>query len=324
VQPILKTQTGDDTCLFFRAIPGVPVEFAFPEKSRSALAGVRGRLTVEDGILRVRDVEPGRGVALTIQGKSGTTRIIVLGEKDAENLWRVNLDGKDQLVLTDAQVFTDGRRLILRQVGNTVFDAEVFPAVPMKAGDAPGSQQAGKSSGLFEQLVFKVMDRKVAVEWSQTKGFGRAPAPLLGPTFSWRKSRVAMVPEPGSFDQAADWRITVPRGAMNGLSDLLLDIRYQGDQARLLSGDRLLTDNFYNGLAWQIGLKRFLSDESGSVFDLQVMPLASGARVFFEPGMEPRFDEKGQAGSMQSIQVHREYELDLSPLRTGAQNERRR
>jgi hypothetical protein len=67
-----------------------------------------------------------------------------------------------------------------------------------------------------------------------------------------------------------------------------------------------------------------LSDESGSVFDLQVMPLASGARVFFEPGMEPRFDEKGQAGSMQSIQVHREYELDLSPLRTGAQNERRR
>ena len=140
--------------------------------------------------------------------------------------------------MTDAQVFTDGRRLILRQVGNTVFDAEVFPAVPMKAGDAPGSQQAGKSSGLFEQLVFKVMDRKVAVEWSQTKGFGRAPAPLLGPTFSWRKSRVAMVPEPGSFDQAADWRITVPRGAMNGLSDLLLDIRYQGDQARLLSGDR--------------------------------------------------------------------------------------
>jgi len=323
-QPILKTQTGDDTCLFFRAIPGVPVEFAFLEESRSALAGVRGRLTADDGILRVRDVEPGRGVALTVHGKNGTTRIIVLGEKDAENLWRVNLDGEDQLLLTDAQVFSDGRRLILRQVGNTVFDVEVFPAGPMKAGDDSVSQQAGKSSGLFEQLVFKVRDRKVAVEWSQTKGFARAPQPLLGPTFPWRKSRVAMAPEPDSFDQAADWRITVPSGAMNGLSDLLLDIRYQGDQARLLSGDRLLTDNFYNGLAWQIGLKRFLSDESGSVFDLQVMPLASGARIFFEPGMAPRFDEKGQAGSMQSIQVRPEYEVDLTRPPTGAQNERSR
>ena len=56
-----------------------------------------------------------------------------------------------------------------------------------------------------------------------------------------------MTPEESSLAQAGEWRITLPRDAMDGLSDVLLAIRYQGDEARLLNGNRLLTDNFFNG-----------------------------------------------------------------------------
>lgn len=121
-----------------------------------------------------------------------------------------------------------------------------------------------------------------------------------------------MAPEESSFQQAGQWRIQVPRGAMNGLSNVLLAIKYQGDEARLLIDNQLLTDNFYNGTEWRIGLKRFLSERSASAFDLQVLPLANGTRIFFEPGLAPTFGENGQAGSVRSIEAHPEYELNLS------------
>jgi len=91
-----------------------------------------------------------------------------------------------------------------------------------------------------------------------------------------------------------------------------LAIHYQGDQARLLSDQRLLTDDFYNGREWQIGLKRFLSGSNASVFTLQLLPLSEKAPIFFEPGTKPVMGKYGQAGSLQSVDLIPEYEVDIS------------
>jgi beta-galactosidase len=311
-QPILKTHIGSDTYAFFRTIPGIPAEFAFPAEYRLGLKAQLGKLEEGEGLLRIRDVEPGFSVAITIHGKDGNIHFVLLGAEDADNLWRVIIEGKDHLLLTNAQVFNDEQHLTLRQVDNSVFDVGLFPAVHPKAGNDATAQEAGTPMGIFERFIWKVPERKVAIETEQTKAYGKAPQPILGTRATWRKSGVAMAPEESSFTQVGQWRITVPRGAMNGLSDVLLAIHYQGDEARLLTGNRLLTDSFYNGTEWRIGLKRFLSERSGSVFDLQVLPLAKNARIFFEPGLAPAFHENGQAGSLQSIEVRPEYELDLS------------
>jgi hypothetical protein len=44
---------------------------------------------------------------------------------------------------------------------------------------------------------------------------------------------------------------------MNGLSNLFLKVDYVGDVARLSAKNRLLDDDFYNGISWSVGLKRF-------------------------------------------------------------------
>jgi hypothetical protein len=300
-QPILKTHFGGDTYVFFRANSGIPAEFAFPTEYRHALHAMRGVLTAEAGLLRFHDVEPGLSVAMTIHGAHGNTFIVLLSEEDADNLWRVSIDGKDRLLLTNAQVFNDGQHLILHQIDNPIFGVSLFPAVHVRTGKHSIPQAKGMRQGIFQHFVWKVQDRKVSVESSQTKAFGKPPEPLLGAKAPWRKSGVAMAPEESSFQQAGQWRIQVPRGAMNGLSNVLLAIKYQGDEARLLIDNQLLTDNFYNGTEWRIGLKRFLSERSASAFDLQVLPLANGTRIFFEPGLAPTFGE-----------AHPEYELNLS------------
>jgi hypothetical protein len=120
-----------------------------------------------------------------------------------------------------------------------------------------------------------------------------------------------MAPDESNFVQAAEWNVTVPSNAFDGLSDVFLTIHYQGDEARLLAGDHLLTDNFFNGAEWRIGLKRFFAGTAARTFKLQVLPLNGKAPIFFEPGMAPSPGVDGQAGSLQSIEALPEYELDL-------------
>ena len=311
-QPILSTTTAGGTYVFFQAIPGIPAEFAFPAESKSKLNISSGTLKEQDGLVRVLRVEPGLGVAISIHGKSGVTHLVLLSPEAAGNLWRVTLHGQAQLVLSGAQVFSDGNKLMLRQIGNSRFDAALFPAARAVAGKAAISETAVSREGIFQPFSWKVQEHKISPEILQTRAIGKAPAPLLGPKASWRKSAVAMPPEESSFAEAGEWRITVPHDALNGLSDVFLAIRYQGDEARLLKVKRLLTDDFFNGREWQIGLKRFLSGTGATDFTLQVLPLSAKAPIFFEPGMKPAMDKNGQAGSLQSIEAIPEYELDLS------------
>jgi hypothetical protein len=120
---------------------------------------------------------------------------------------------------------------------------------------------------------------------------------------------VAQAPGAGDLPQAAKWRITIPAGALNGLSELLLRVDYQGDVARLSTGDRLLDDNFYNGKPWMIGLKRFLAPDRPSTFELSILPLRKDAPVYFELARPPQFNSDGQVVKLDDIRLVPEYQL---------------
>jgi len=164
---------------------------------------------------------------------------------------------------------------------------------------------------LFQHIALQAVERKIPIEVVKTRDFGTAPAPLLGPQAPWRSTRVAMTPDEASFARAGEWKITVPRDALNGLSDVYIVVRYQGDEARVFEGDRLLTDDFFNGTDWQIGIKRFLPNSKAATFKLQILPLSDKAPVFFEPGRTPTFDSEGQAGSLRSVEALPEYEMTV-------------
>ena len=311
-QPLLKLRRGNSTYLFFAETHGIPAEFAFPRESKTAVHAESGSLTEENGLLRIQNVGSGLSPAIIVQAHGNTVHLVLLSPSDAKNLWRVRLHGYDQLVLTEAQVYSDGERLILRQIGNPSFTAALFPAASISAGQAAPASAASTTEGIFQRLRWHMPERKVTLFSAQAKVFGQAPAPSFGPKLPWSKSAVVMAPDESSFAQAAEWTVTLPQGTLDGLSDVFLAIRYQGDQARLLAGDRLLTDNFFNGAEWRVGLKRFLADSSARTFRLQVLPLSTKAPILFEPGMAPTPRENGSSGELQSIEALPEYELDLS------------
>lgn len=311
-QPILKIKSAGDTYVFFKSIQGIAAEFAFPATNRSAVQAENCTISENNGTLTLRDVKPGLSTVITIRGNSGLTHIVLLSAEQAEDLWRVNFKGSDQLVLAKSQIYSDGSHIVLRQIGKPLFDVALFPIGKFAASNASTEAGAGKRTGLFQLLNLREPERKVTLQLEQTRAMGKAPLPVFGPKLSWRNETVIMAPDDSSFGQAGEWKIVVPQGALKGLSDLCLGVHYRGDEARLLKGSRLLTDNFYNGNEWQIGLKRFLPDPTSTTFLLQVLPLSKQSPIFFEPGKAPGFDKDGQAGALDSVEALPEYEVDLS------------
>ncbi len=309
-QPILKIHSGGETYAFFKAIPGIPAEFAFPESSHAAIHVEHGSISRQSGLLKVSAIKPGLSAALTLHGSGGVTHIVLLGVEQAGQLWRVNAAGHDQLVLSHSQVYSDGKQIILRQIGKPSFDVALFPTGNFTAGKVVVTASA--QAGIFQSLHLIQPERKIALQVAQTRAVGKAPAPLFGPKLPSRHVDVVMTPDESSFSQAGEWSLALPQNSLEGLSDLYLGVHYQGDEARLLSGGHLLTDNFFNGTEWRIGLKRFLSNSAPAAFSLQVLPLSRQAPIFFEPGLQPTFGPDSQAGALDSIELLPEYEVDLS------------
>ena len=135
---------------------------------------------------------------------------------------------------------------------------------------------------------------------------------------TWRKDSVALAPVDSAFTQAAKWELRVPAGALRGLADLVLEIDYTGDVARLRSSDDvLLDDDFFIGRPWRIGLKRF-AGQADAPFTLQVLPLRNDAPVYFQPPRPVAFPPNGQVATLQTVRAVPQYELVISTVGAGA------
>ena len=117
-----------------------------------------------------------------------------------------------------------------------------------------------------------------------------------------------MAPNDAEFAAAAKWSLMIPPSDWVGVNDLFLEAAYVGDIARLMSKQKLLTDNFYNGMPWEIGLRRFRNrfDEGG--IELQILPLRNDSPIFLEDRFRlPPGD--GQVVNLKSLTVVPQYQL---------------
>ena len=85
------------------------------------------------------------------------------------------------------------------------------------------------------------------------------------------------------------------------VEDIVLSIRYRGDTAKLLCNHTVIADNFFNGDAWVIGLRRF---HYPKVLSLEIQPLYPETKVFLE--VNP-FDQEGACASLDSVSAETIY-----------------
>ena len=89
-------------------------------------------------------------------------------------------------------------------------------------------------------------------------------------------NKVAEEPSDEDFNQAAVYTIDLPDVDR---TDLLLNIDYRGDVARLYADGKLIDDNFYNGRPFLYGLWRLPKD--CKQLELRILPLQKDMPIYF-------------------------------------------
>ena len=229
-------------------------------------------------------------------------RIVVLSREQALNAWKISLAGREVLLLSDADVYADGEQLHLRSRNNEMKFSTYAALASVPQANVP--VERGSRDGLFAVYSARVPKKTIEARWERVRDAAPAvPEKMV--------RGMAVMPDDADFERAAVWRLRLPERALDGLSDLFLSIRYAGSVGRLYGQGRLLDDNFYNGLPWEIGWKRFGSAARDRDLTLQVMPLRKESAVYIERGYWPDFRDGNPIAAIREILAVPEYEIIL-------------
>jgi beta-galactosidase len=308
-QLLTKLDAVDCIYYVFFAIPGVAPEFAFDEKTIGKITAAGATQVRQNGNLYVDGLESGTREAMSIQPLSGKTiHILLLSQEQAEDLWKMTLNGKPYLLLSGADVFFDKSTVHLRSRDIGPFAFSILPPLTAEPKSRAPVQKSG-NDGVFTSYAVSVEHRAFDVRWTQTRAAGQVDA--VQTSALQRKVPVAVAPEDSAYKNAAAWRIAVPTNEMTGVSDVFLRIDYTGDIGRLYAGQRLLDDDFFHGETWEVGLKRF-APLTGRDLTLEVLPLRKDAPIYFSPNARPEFGSAQQICEVRAITAVPEYEIQIT------------
>lgn len=314
-QPICHIDHGDVRTVFFAATPGVPTEFVFSD-ARLAIEAPGGKLKREGDKIRIRELETGTAAAIRLRNPQGAVlEIVLLDEADSLAIWKGRWAGRERVFFTRADLTIDGDNLCLRSTSEKSLIVGMLPARTALATPA-GAAVAPNGMGVFSvyaPATTPATPPAPAVE--QVKVAGPARTIKLGTG----KKPVAVAPDESEYEQAAVWRIRLPEG-IDLTRDPILRVHYAGDVARATLGGKLITDNFYNGTTFDIGLRRHAPDILTGELQLSILPLRKDAPIYLADAARPSFKGDEGVAAIQKVEIiyRHEAQLTVQPTRTPA------
>jgi beta-galactosidase len=265
----LLTKT-DARHYFFFCLPGIRCDFAFKaDHGLSVQAPGVGQAKRGD-VIYLEDVPAGSTIALKRKDQADVL-ITVLSQQDAENAWKIKAGDGEHLLISSQSFYGDGNQLTLESFASPKFSFRFLPAI---AGPVTASLPLHTAPGPSTYTA-QAVEAHLQVRLQQVAKGDAVPQTAL-------PGKKLMAPGDPEFAHAARWSVGLPANALTGLSDVYLQVNYTGDVARLTSGGRLLTDDFYNGKPWRIGLKRFAVEGRLPPLELSILPFGKDAPMFIE------------------------------------------
>jgi hypothetical protein len=302
--------------IYFEALPGIAAEFAFDAATVRSVKVSSGETVTDSGVVYVTGMQPGPGSSIDVVSSAGAAlRLVVLTASEAEYGWKVRIGGSDHLLITTQDFLADPdahpARIWLRSLATPHFEFSItpLPSVPLQANVPLTPAAATDRTAAF---TAEIPHWHAALQSTPIQPDAEVPPVKTGPAQDWRPHGVAQAPAAGDLPQAARWSIAVPAGALDHLSELFLEVKYEGDLARLTADHRLLDDDFFNGKPWMVGLSRFLAPDGSGNFDLSILPLRKDAPVYFELPERLQFAANGQIDKLDSLRLVPEYQLEIT------------
>jgi hypothetical protein len=280
------------------------LDFAASGPTVEALAGhlTRGE---NDALLSV--LKPGPGVAARMRSSDGhSVQIVVLGAADSRALWKGKLLGRDRVFLTRAGLILDGNEV--RLTSTNLADLSVAICPPPGSLASKDGDLTPKTDGVFQRFTPRApraVTCKIGFESIQAAGPPREIP--LGKI----QQPVATAPLDADFEKAAVWRVQLPDDISLD-ADPILRLHYVGDVARVMLDGKLMTDDFYNGNAFDIGLRRHAPGILKGDLRVAILPLRQDAPIYMAATARPDFSRAASVASLQSAEIIPRYQLQLT------------
>jgi hypothetical protein len=307
-QPLTAVDDGTVRTVFFSETAGVPAQFAF-EKSGPAVEALSGRLVAKDKVNILTDLTPGTKVVAKLRSADGhSVQIVVLDEKKSLALWKGNLLGRDRVFLTSAGLVLDGSAVRLTSENPADHTVAVYPApASLESGNA--EVMLRKSDGVFEEFTPCTLPAAANynVGSKNVQAFGALREIPLGKI----DRPMATAPLDPDFEKAAVWRIRLPKD-VDLKTDPILRLHYSGDVARVLLNGKFITDDFYNGNAFDIGLRRHAPEILNGDLRIAILPLRKDAPIYMADSARLDFGSSAGVAALKSVEIISRYESQLT------------
>jgi hypothetical protein len=311
-QPLTAIDDGSVRTVFFAKTPGVPADFAF-ETSTPEVEAIGGRLASSEGATLLRDVTPGTKVAARIRLPGGrSVQIVVLDQETSLAFWKGNLLGRDRVFLTRAGLVLDGNQLRLTATNPADLNVAIYPPASI---ESDSGTLATETDGIFQRLLPSA-PRKLAFKATLEKV--KSAGPLREIPIGKIDKPVATAPLDADFENAAVWRVQLPAG-IDLNADPILRLKYVGDVVRVTVNGKLVTDDFYNGNALEIGLRRYAPQILEGDVRVAILPLQKGAPIYMAQEARPDFGGARSVVALQSAEIVPHYQVQLGPPKPGVQ-----
>jgi hypothetical protein len=303
-QPITAVEDGKVRTIFFAATRGVPPRFAF--KKNTVKARVTAGRTTELQEQIVLEAKPGRGAALELTTNEGqTAQIVVLDESDSLALWKDTSQGRERVFLTRAGLVLDGNELRLTSTSSGDLSVGIYPAPATL--ESAGHRLDGTCDGVFARFTPPAPE---PVEFKTTFERLRPAGPPRDIPIGKIDQPVATAPLDADFDKAAVWRIHLP-GNVDLNLDPILRFHYAGDVARVTLNGKLLTDDFYNGNVWEVGLRRYAPAILEGDLEVAILPLRKDAPIYLASSARPDFGGEASVAKLERVELVPGYQARL-------------
>jgi hypothetical protein len=306
VQPLTAIDDGRERTVFFSETEGVPAQLAFAADGLP-VAATTGRLSRGEAASVIRGIVPGTGVAASFRLADGRSlQIVVLDCKNSLGLWKGSLRGHDRVFLTRAGLVLDGDTLRLTSSDPASLDVAVYPPpASLKSG---GRDVKRRTDGVFQRFVPPAQQ---PVKYNATFEQARSDGPPRDIPLGAIQQPVATAPLDADFEKAAIWRVEIPADIDLG-TDPILRFHYVGDVARVTLDGRFITDDFYNGADFDVGLRRHAPAILDAVLRIAILPLRKDAPVYIVESARPDFGKAADIATLQRVEIIPRYQLDLT------------
>jgi hypothetical protein len=307
-QPIVKLTDGNVTTVFFAEISGIPAGFVFADNG-IRVESTASKAKKKDKQISFGKIKPGTDAAIRLKdSQNNIIQIVLLSDAQSLQCWKATLAGKERVFLSRSGLTFDGRQFQLDADVKEQASVFIFPA-PASLSLKTGSDEIslkGKPDGVF---TYYEINPPSLEPITATLQLIREAGPVRA--IKNGKAGVAEQPDDTDFEQAAVWQIQLPENT-DPNRDIYLRFPYLGDVARIYLDGKLLTDNFYNGKPFELGLKRFAPDIYNKKLTVHILPLPKKAPVYLPSTACPDF---GTAESLVRLTEAEVYEKQVINLR---------